>query len=125
MPPEVVAGIFGLIGGGIASLISPWVHWFIERRRRSIEYKISLINDVRNLLDNSSSMVEVKGSSLWGFINTHLSERERKVALPVRTIFVQTEDGAESSQEKFKMAAISEMLSRLEIEWKLVKQHNK
>ena len=120
MPPEIIAALFGLIGGAIASLIAPWVHFFIERRKKSIEYKIQLISNTRKLLNNSAAMTEIKSSSLWGFINDHLSDDERNRAFPVRTLHVKEDDGAEISEQETRKQSISKMLSRLEREWKLV-----
>jgi hypothetical protein len=117
----LIAAVFGLISGAVASLIAPWVHYFIEHRRRAIEYKIERIAEVRKLLDSSESMIDVKKSSLWGFIDAHLNEQERKGAMPIRAMVVQADDGAEISQEDIKKQAISRMLSRLEKEWGLTK----
>lgn len=117
----LIAAGFGLISGTVASLIAPWVHYFIEHRRRSIEYKIERIAEIRKLLDSADSMVDVKKSSLWGFIEAHLNEQERKGAIPIRTMVIQADDGAEISQEDIKKQAISRMLSRLEKEWGLTK----
>lgn len=33
----------GLVSGSIASLIAPWVHWGIEKRRKKLEHRISLV----------------------------------------------------------------------------------
>jgi len=121
----IIATVFGLISGTVASLLAPWVHYFIELRRKSIEYKIERIAEVRKLLDNSDSMVDVKKSSLWGFVNAHLNEHERKGAMPVRTLVVQADDGAEISQQDMRKQAISHMLSRLEREWGLIKKYDK
>lgn len=39
----VVSGAAGLVCGGLASLIAPWVHWGIEKRRRKLERLMSLV----------------------------------------------------------------------------------
>ena len=77
------------------------------------------------MLDSADSMVDVKRSSLWGFIDAHMNEQERKGAMPVRTLVIQADDGAEISQQDIRKQAVSRMLSRLEKEWGLTKTHNK
>lgn len=39
----IVTIIVALFSGGVASLIAPWVHWPIEKRRTEIAYKQKLI----------------------------------------------------------------------------------
>ncbi|MFI9651039.1 hypothetical protein [Guyparkeria halopsychrophila] len=116
-----IAALFGLISGTIASLIAPWVHYFIERRKKSSEYKAELIKETRKVIDRSQTMSEVKKSSLWGFIEENLTEEEKAKAMPVRTLVVQRDDGAQISQEDIKKQAVSRMLARLEKDWGLTK----
>ena len=121
----VISAVVGLITGTIASLVSPWVHYYIELRKKAIEFKIERLAEVRNMLDRSETMADVKKSSLWGFIDDNLNEQERNAAMSVRTVIIQADDGSEISQQDIKKQAISKMLSRLEKEWNLTKSHNK
>jgi hypothetical protein len=41
----VIGGIAGLITGTIGSLIAPWVHWGIEKRRSQAERRRALIDN--------------------------------------------------------------------------------
>lgn len=49
---KIIAGIIGLIAGTIGSLIAPWVHWGIEKRRIKQKRRIELIEKWRSILDN-------------------------------------------------------------------------
>lgn len=116
-----IAAIAGLISGVIASLVSPWVHHAVETRRKSIEYKINLIDETRKLLDTTETIAEIRTSSLWGFISENLNEQEKKNVFP-GAIVIEISDGGQDddlSQDDHRKSGISYMLSRLEKEWKL------
>ncbi len=116
-----VAAGFGFLSGTVASLVAPWVHYFIEKRRKGIEYKEKLISNARFLLDKSESITDIKKSSLWGFIESHLTSDEKNLVMPVRTFIVQADDGAEIPEDDRRKQVVSCMLSRLEKEWHLTK----
>ena len=84
-PPEAlsvwISAGSGLLAGILASLFSPWVHWFIERRRKSIEYTIKLISDIRKLIDETDDFEKIKYSSYWGFIASNLTKDEKNCIL--------------------------------------------
>jgi len=125
LSPIIVAIIgagAGLVSGVIASLIAPWVQYAIESRRKAIEYKEILIRDTRVLLDKSDTIAEIRASSLWGFINDNLSEKERKKVFPgAYTIELSSGPKDELSQDDHRKQGISNMLARLEKEWNLTK----
>lgn len=132
----IIGGLAGLVSGVIASLVAPWVHHKLETKKQSLEYKRSLIKDVRKLLDKSTSIEEIQASSLWGVIDSHLNKEERKKALGniIRaTTIVYEEVPKLKSGEKIekhsieeqsifalRKSGISTMLARLEREWKLI-----
>jgi hypothetical protein len=39
----VIPAIAGLVSGGIASLVAPWVNWRIEQKREKLAHKRALI----------------------------------------------------------------------------------
>jgi len=141
LSPIIVAfigAIAGLISGIVASFVSPWVHYTIETRKKSLDYKISIIREVRALLDKSSSIGEIQASSLWGFIEEHLNEDEHSRVLGEIEIVTtetyyrkkpKTEPGTTIKNNIvetppifiYRKAGISQMLTRLEKEWQLVK----
>ena len=115
----LIGGISGLISGAVASLFSPWVHYFIERRKKSLEYRASKISEARALLNSSETMIQIKSHALWGFIDNHLSAQERAIADHQSSFHVRLEGTDELSSDEERKIGISKMLSRLEKEWKL------
>ena len=115
----LIGGIAGLVSGAVASLFAPWVHYFIERRKKSLEYRASKISEARALLNNSETMVQIKSHALWGFIDSHLSAQERAVAEQQSSIHVHLEGTDKLSSDEERKIGISKMLSRLEKEWEL------
>lgn len=113
----------GLCSGVIASLIAPWVQYAIETRKKSFEYKRQKILEIRELLDNNRDMNEIEKSSLWGFISANLNEQEKKMVFPRGIVVRIPTDGSRDtlSQDDYKKQGISDMLYRLEKEWKLIK----
>lgn len=46
----LIAAAVGLITGAIGSLIAPWIHWGIEKRRKRFESRSDLIRRWREIL---------------------------------------------------------------------------
>lgn len=115
----LIGGIAGLLSGTIASLIAPWINFFIEKRRKLFEYRSSMISETRTLLNNSQTMLEIKSHALWGFIDNHLNDEEREVADHQSAIHVYVEGNDTLSSDQTRKMGISKMLSRLEKDWKL------
>lgn len=90
MSPEIVAalvgGVAGLLTGVVASLAAPWVHWAIERRRRSFEHKTTLIKDIRALIQSAVAVEDVMKSPLWAFIKSQLTEEDALTARDFATL---------------------------------------
>lgn len=113
----IIPAITGLISGAIGSLIAPWVHWRIEKKRKSIEYKQVLIKDVRHLVDTAESLEKILSSSLWGFIEAHLTKDERHSVSSGRILH--KSDWSEMDELSIRKQKIGVMLHRLEKEWNL------
>lgn len=113
----VIPAFTGLIAGAIGSLVAPWIHWRIERMRKSIEYKQALIRDVRQLVDNAESLEKILSSSLWGFIQAYLNENERQSVSSGRYLHVSDWPGMD--ELSMRKQRIGVMLHRLEKEWNL------
>ena len=108
----IISALTGLLAGAVGSLIAPWVHWRIEKVRKSIEYKQALIKDVRHLLDQAESMEAILSSSLWGFIYGNLDKNEkRSITSPNGLNFNEWPDMDDLSVRK---QLIGDMLYRLE-----------
>ena len=113
----IIPAFVGLIAGAIGSLIAPWIHWRIEKKRKSIEYKQSLIKEARHLVDSSDSIEQILSSSLWGFISANLSKEEKSAVSDSRRIDLPAWPGLDALAGRKQ--AISVMLHRLEKEWNL------
>lgn len=46
----VIAALVGLISGCIGSLIAPWVHWGIEKKRLKLQARRQLISEAREYI---------------------------------------------------------------------------
>ena len=123
LSPIVVAAIgaiAGLFSGVIGSLIAPWVHYFVEQRKALAANRIRRISEVRQLLDKANELDDIRNSSLWGFIDEHLSEIERKILFNDSIVIEMSSNGGSSLPgANHNKRAVSSMLARLEKEWKL------
>jgi hypothetical protein len=115
----LIAAVFGLVSGAVASLISPWVHWFIEKRRKSIDHKIYLISELRKVVDSSSTLAQIKTSSYWGIIENHLNQNEQELIRPRSGQLHYTIGGPELTKEESNKKVISLVIARIEKLWKL------
>jgi hypothetical protein len=112
-----IVAFIGLVSGAIGSLIAPWIHWGIEKKRKAMEYKQSRIKDARKLLDKADSLEIILSSSIWGFIETNLTQQEIQSVSSGRVIHCTDHDCMTEFQ--MRKQVISQMLSRLEKEWEL------
>ncbi len=46
----IIGAIAGLVTGGIASLIAPWIHWGIEKRKQKLQNRRDLITGWRKMI---------------------------------------------------------------------------
>ena len=46
----VIPAVAGLLSGAVASLIAPWIHWGIEKRRQQLAYRRELISGWRKMI---------------------------------------------------------------------------
>lgn len=106
----IISGIFGLIGGAVASLIAPWVHWGIEKRRDKMDRRRVLIDNTRYAVSGDAfSRQGFRQSSPYSAIRLYLSEGLRN----------DVESGAHSGEITLKRR-IFEELAALEKKWKLI-----
>jgi len=111
----VIAAFAGLLSGAIASLVAPWVHYFIEKRKKGLELKAEHIKDLKLLIDSEADLKSIKLSSIWPVIEESLTELERvEVKNDVVTVMA---GGLEVSQDEFKRQLLSKAIYRLEKKW--------
>ena len=110
----VITIISGLISGLIAIYVGPEIKFKYENKQKTLEYKINLILNIRQLLDKSENIEEIKFSSYWGFIKDNLNEEEKKIVFDSAHMII---GGMKNSDFYLRKEKISLMLSRIEKEW--------
>ena len=73
-----------------------------------------MILNIRQLLDKSENIEEIKFSSYWGFIKDNLNEEEKKIVFDSAHMII---GGMKNSDFYLRKEKISLMLSRIEKEW--------
>lgn len=113
-----VPALFGLIGGVVGSLVAPWVHWAIEKRRSKSEYRRQLIAQWRREIDAFDWDYDDFGNSTtYGGIRPHMSPETVKNFEAQRTFHVPPDGGR---GELLKKQWASDEVSRIESEWDLL-----
>lgn len=46
----LITGLIGLLTGALGSLVAPWMHWGIEKRKNRRKERLRLLTDLRNYL---------------------------------------------------------------------------
>ncbi len=106
----IVGGICGLITGAVGSLIAPWIHWGIEKRRDKLNRRRDLINNARLFLSGNNLTREIfRQSPGLSAIRSYLP------ADLIKNIQSRAMGGEISLKEK-----ILEEITKLERKWKLV-----
>lgn len=117
LSPIIIAGIAALsavITALITTIITPKIKYSYEKKEKTIEYKIQLISNIRQLLDKAEDFDKIRHSSYWGFIKSNLNEDEKKIVFSSGYTVV---SGVKDSDFYARKEKISSMLSRLEIKW--------
>lgn len=114
----LIAGIVGLLTGAVGSLLAPWAQWGVEKRRKKIERRTTLIDSWRELLavpEFDRGMMLNDPS--YGVLRPLLTEDARKnVERPANHLIVVL-DGATSSPDR---DALLREVARIEREWGLL-----
>ena len=110
----IILGVITIISGLIAIYVGPKIKFKYENKQKTLEYKINLILNIRQLLDKSENIEEIKFSSYWGFIKDNLNEEEKKIVFDSAHMII---GGMKNSDFYLRKEKISLMLSRIEKEW--------
>ena len=43
----ILSGVVGWVAGAAGSLIAPWIHWGIEKRREKLRYRRTVVDNAR------------------------------------------------------------------------------
>lgn len=112
----LIPGILGFVGGIIGSLIGPWVHWGVEKRRARQAKRRELISSCRVLLGTGLDKKTFRETEVYSRIRPHLhrhiiDEMEKK----------ESESSEKSAVEtsRFRQHLLDE-IARIEREWVLI-----
>ena len=99
-----------------------------DNAESSIEYTKEQILNVRNLLDDASNLNYIRSSSLWGFIEIHLTPEEKEIIDPQSAQFPKIDmlkmafpEREPLDEFQVKKQVISRMIARIEREKGLIK----
>lgn len=71
----IISGVIGLITGAVGSLIAPWVHWGIEKKRGKHERRAKLIEQWREIISSENfSNEQLLNHPLYGPLREQLSK---------------------------------------------------
>ena len=107
-------GILGLIGGIIGSLVAPWVHWGVEKRRMRQAKRRELVSSCRMLLTGDIDRKTFRETEVYAKLRPHLYQ------LVIEA--VESDDASDESQEgknAFKKKVLEDV-ARIEKEWILI-----
>ena len=110
----VIPAIAGLVSGGIASLVAPWVNWRIEQKREKLAYKRALIRRWREFLATDFDQLAFTGTAVYSEIRPHLSSSTRE-SIEGNKITVRLGRGGNLIH-----SLVLDDIARLEKEWDLV-----
>lgn len=116
----IISSVAGLISGGVASLIAPWINWGIEKRKMVINRKIKLVEDIRVYLGaNDFDSVIFRESAEYSKIRPYIdSALVQKIERADDTIDVSI-GGRGQGVNNYKSNILDELM-KLEIKWKLI-----
>lgn len=70
----VIAGVFGLIGGVVGSLVAPWVQWGIEKKRFKLHRRLKYIRAWRQFIgSNEFNQAAFRETTTYKTLRPHLS----------------------------------------------------
>lgn len=110
-----IPALIGLIAGIVGSLIAPWVHWGVEKRRARQAKRSELIHSCRMLLSTGIDKKTFRETELYSRLRPHLFKQAIEDLEGG-----QAESGEdEASKNRFKQKLLDE-IARIEREWVLI-----
>lgn len=125
----IVPALVGLLSGALGSIIAPWIHWGIEKKKMARKNKEELIKEVRLVLSNE----EIESSffrnhAVYSRIRPYMSERAKKAVegefsgsgpMASEVILVVTGSSRHGGINPFRNTVLDE-ISKLEKKWGLI-----
>jgi hypothetical protein len=117
----LITGILALVAGATGSLIAPWVHWGIEKKKIKVQKKIDLIKKARDFLEVSDlDYRQFSCSSIYSEIRPYLSQKTISTIERNENEFVITiGNGRESGVNTYKYLVLDDLVE-LEKKWELI-----
>ncbi len=108
----------GLLGGVVGSLVAPWVHWGIEKRRSRLESRRNLVQEWKRALDIAPFDWDAfRESAAYASLRLHLSPKA--MALVESGSMLLGSGGRGQGINNFRPFLLDEV-ARIEREWLLV-----
>lgn len=123
MDPNIVSALIGggtgLVTGAIASLIAPWIHWGIEKRRTRREARRALIAEARGYVaTHLFDGVTFSAKPFYSQLKPHLRSEVIETIENYQEVQDQQDDPGKFPR-RLQDQVINE-LSRVERKWKLI-----
>jgi len=114
----IISGVFGLIGGTVASLVAPWVQWGIEKRRNKMTYRRQLVESWREYIDKNFNFNQndFAGTATFSTLRPHLS---KKLIKDIEDEAIQLTSIGSSTHDSIKLDLLQE-ITRIEKRWGLI-----
>lgn len=126
---RIIPAFLGLLAGAISSLIAPWVHWGIEKRKLKLKAREDLIRQAREALEcGNHTNEEFRHLSVYSRIRPFLSpqaieavEGDPSEGAPFsqEVVHIVMGNGRHSGVNPFRAQVLDE-LTELEKKWELV-----
>jgi len=116
----VIAVVLGFVSGVIGSLVAPWVHWGIEKRRQRFAARKEILNACRQALNSTDfNIFAFREGPAYAAIRDHLTEkaREQFESVSGTKIYV---SGSGPGQGNVHRRALADELARIGKLWGLV-----
>ena len=116
----LISAVAGLIAGGVGSLIAPWIHWGIEKKRKRLDGRKKLLEDCKDYLNrytfNCSNFIQ---KPFYSSLRPYLSkELILKMEACDTNLHIQS-GGRGNGVNNFKAELLDEIYA-IEKRWKLI-----
>lgn len=113
----IAPALLGLAGGVIGSLVAPWIHWGIEKRKIRLESRREFVRSVRELLAKPPTRENLRNHPLYAQIRPHLTDMSRSL-VESETVHVQL--GGRGGGVNNFIPSVLDDLNKLEKKWGLL-----
>jgi len=115
----IIGGGSGLIAGVVGSLVAPWIHWGIEKRRNRRTAKVDLLSSARQyVVSKEFGASQFAKTSTYARLKPHLAGYLVRAFENPEEVQDQMDDPGEF-RESVRRGILDE-LTRIERKWKLI-----